>query len=80
MKLISAFALISLCLLSTLAVETSGNYIEPLCGRIQSNTKCPTKYEPVCDSNGVTHKNECILCLEIRATKSQIKIQKFEEC
>ncbi|XP_062925301.1 probable pancreatic secretory proteinase inhibitor [Mobula hypostoma] len=80
MKPFSAFALVSFCFLSTLAVEVSKNYIEPLCGRIHLDTKCPTKYEPVCGTDGITHNNECFLCLKIRTTTPQVKIQKFEEC
>ncbi|XP_067838348.1 probable pancreatic secretory proteinase inhibitor [Heptranchias perlo] len=82
MKPFSTFALLSIFLFCDVAAETafSENFIEPLCGRTQSHMKCPTKYEPVCGTDGVTYDNECYLCVEIWTTKIQIKIQKFEEC
>ncbi|KAG1935563.1 serine protease inhibitor Kazal-type 1-like [Pimephales promelas] len=45
-----------------------------------SSNMCTMQYSPVCGSNGITYGNECMMCGAIKASGTQILVQKIGPC
>ncbi|XP_072106664.1 trypsin inhibitor ClTI-1-like [Mobula birostris] len=41
---------------------------------------CPRNYAPLCGTDGNTYSNECVLCMEIKQRKANIRIRKPGRC
>ncbi|XP_048380851.1 ovomucoid-like [Stegostoma tigrinum] len=53
---------------------------EPHCEDYPNAPICTREYIPVCDIDGNTFPNRCVLCGEIRLSGNKILIKHFGEC
>ncbi|XP_028834038.1 serine peptidase inhibitor, Kazal type 4 [Denticeps clupeoides] len=72
--------LFTLFLLSAGAEEKPMQEREPVCSDLVNIPACPLNLQPVCASDGVTYPNECALCVQRLATKTDIWITKDGSC
>ncbi|XP_078061240.1 ovomucoid-like [Mustelus asterias] len=53
---------------------------EPHCEDYPDAPVCTKEYIPVCDTNGNTFPNRCVLCGDMRLKGNKILIKHFGEC